>query len=567
MNFKSVLEDHSSLVSIIMDSMHPLEVREAVEDWLKPLRTVQIFPWDESERAQGIKVFLPSSDRLSKGKLKSGRSLFIRPLHKDLLSIGIDQEFENYADAVIEASDNGENFQRLIALWLTEHLRQLGRSQEKIALKNQRLLDKELKVAMKMIAQDEGALGEFMEQFTRFLDVQGELLARPEWELLEKDLETLAKKLDKKKNWRLLKTGTVGDSKKNGVLYHLGYLKGAALFVENLQREETPMDIVSSYLVLYSLRRRLKSWEQDKEATGPGPLVEEAFQNIPLPMLLIGNNDEVLQHNTAFVKLNQTPSNVKKMSDYDQVTIKGQTWSVRKLELQGAEGRRYIFTFLPVSSSFTGQSVGSGQDLGIITSSIAHELNNPLAGLLTALELMSMDEHWDSESRVLLNEMKEGANRCKQLVETFLGFSRLRADASLGPDKGLVKQVTEQALNLQRFRMVESGLRIQLSYEQKHPYAYPIHAPSLTMAIYLVLGEYMTAIHHLKLLERQAAHGIVIEGVVIEDADSFRLNLKEHLPKPLIISSKLLQYLLQQERLLLENSGSEFIFTHQNVLI
>lgn len=567
MNFKSVLEDHASLISIVMDSMHPIEVRQLVDDWLKPLRPIQVYQWSDIDKAQGLKILLPSGERLTQGKLKSDHCLLIRPLHRDLLSIGVDQEFENLADAVIEADENGESFQRVIAIWLTEYLRLLGSNQEKIAHKNQRALDKDLKFAMKTIAQDEGALGEFMELFTKFLDVQGELLARPEWDFLDKDLETLAKKLDKKKNWRLLKTGTIGDSKKDGVLYHLGYFKGAALFVENLQITENPIWIISRYLVLYSMRRRLRLWEQGKEGTGPGALVEEAFQNIPLPMLFIGDKDEALQHNTAFVKLNLAPSKVKKISDLDQVIIKGQTWSVRKLELQGSAGQRFIFTFLPVSSNFSGQIVGSGQELGIITSSIAHELNNPLAGLLTALELMSMDDHWDEESRVLLEEMKEGANRCKQLVETFLGFSRVRADASLNLEKGLIKQVAEQALNLQRFRMVESGLRVQLSYKQTHPYAYPINAPSLTMAIYLVLGEFMTAHHHLKLLERQAAHGIVIEGRVEEDADNFRIIFSEQLPKPLGFSSKLLQYLLQQERLLLEEKGSEFIFSHQNVLI
>jgi signal transduction histidine kinase len=296
--------------------------------------------------------------------------------------------------------------------------------------------------------------------------------------------------------------------------------------------------------------------------------VEEAFQNIPIPTLLLGPEDEILQHNTAFVKLNLTPSNVKKLSDMDQVTIKGQTWSVRRAELPSGQGHRPIYTFLPVRASFSGTSLASrGHELGIITSSIAHELNNPLAGLLTALELMSFEDHWDEESRQLLVEMKQGATRCKQLVDTFLGFSRLRTDTAPTAEKDLLRRSAEQALHLQRFRMVESGLRLQITLQQGHPYAYPLHGPSITMAIYLVLGEFMTALHHLKLLERQAAHGLVIEGIVLEDADNFRIRFTEKLPRALGFSSKLLQYLLQQERLVLTENGSEFIFTHQNVLI
>lgn len=567
MNFKSVLDDHASLLTIIMDPQHPEEVRDVVENWLKQVRVGSVRLWGEELPSTGLKVFLPIPERLLKGKLTE-HCLLVRPRHRDLLSLGMDHEAEARADVVLEADSSVEAFQKILAFWLVTFLQKQGSSQEKIAQKNQRGLDKDLRSVIKTISGDEGQLGEFMELFSNFLDVQADLLARPEWEFLEKDLETLARRLDKKKNWRLLKAGSLSDVKKNAQLYYLGRLKGASLFAENVQRDEGPLATIATYLVLHSLRRRLRQWENDQQESGPGPLVEEAFQKLPLPTLLIGEQGEVLQHNTAFVKLNLAPSSVTKLADMDQVSVKGQTWSVRRLEMASGQGSRFIFTFLPAGQSFTGTTIGSGQELGIITSSIAHELNNPLAGLLTALDLMAMDDHWDDESVGLLAEMKQGATRCKQLVDTFLGFSRVRTDTgTTGLDKDLLRRSTEQALHLQRFRMVESGLRVQLSHTQKHPFAYPLHAPSLTMAIYLVLGEYMTALHHLKLLERQAAHGLLLEGTVTEDADNFKLRFTEELPRPLVLSSKLLQYLLQQERLVLEEKGSEFTFSHQNVLI
>lgn len=562
MNLKHVLDDHSVLLTIVMDQQHPEEVREAVEGWLRPLRISQPKFWGETTSGGGIKVFIPAPQRLSQGKPR-GKCLLVRPRHRDLLSLGLDQEAEQLADVVLDSDAGGETFQKILGLWLAEYLQKQGSTQQKVAQKNHRALERELRQAIKQIAADEGLLGAYMELFGRFLDVQGELLARPEWEMIEKDLETLARKLDKKKNWQLLKAGETPE----GTPYYLGKLQGASLFVDHLHQEEGALPVVATYLVLHGLRRRLRQWEADHRETGPGQLVEEAFQAIPLPTLLIGPNDEVLQHNTAFVKLNLTPSKVKKLADHDQISTKGQIWSVRRLELASTQGVRLIFTLVPVGQNFSGSSVGAGQELGIITSSIAHELNNPLAGLLTALELMSLDDHWDEESLVALAEMKQGATRCKQLVDTFLGFSRMRAEASGAPDKDLLRRSTEQALHLQRFRMVESGLRLQLVHRQRHPFAYPLHAPSLTMAIYLVLGEYMTALHHLKLLERQAAHGLVIEGVVEEDADNFVVSFKEELPRPLGLSSKLLQYLLQQERLVIEERGSQFVFGHQNVLI
>lgn len=562
MNLRGLLDNHASVLTIVVDPQHPPEVRDAIESWLKVIRPGQVLQWGAPVPATGLSVYLPTAQRLASLKSKD-RSLLVRPLNRDLLSMGLDQEAEVIAHAVIEADADNSTLQRIIGTWLGMFLLQQSSSHEKIAHRNQRALEKEMRQAIKLIAQDLSALGEYLELFGQFLDVQGELLVRPEWDLIEKDLETLARRLDKKKNWRLLKSGATTENKKDKQLYWLGQLKGTSLFVENVQRDEGPLATVASYLVLHSLRRRLRQWEEGREEAGPGPLVEEAFQLLPLPTLLMGENAEVLQHNTAFVKLNLTPSKVIKFTDMDQVLSKGQTWSVRRLDL----GQRSIFTFLPAGRSGSGVGLDNGQELGIITSSIAHELNNPLAGLLTALDLMSMDDHWDEESRGLLSEMRQGATRCKQLVDTFLGFSRVRVDFHSAPEKDLLKHTTEQALNLQRFRMVESGLRIQLSHQQIHPYAYPLHAPSLTMAIYLVLGEYLTALHHLKLLERQAAHGLVIEGVVEEDADKFRISFSEKPPRPLVFTSKLLQYLLQQERLLLEETAGGFTFTHQNVLI
>lgn len=63
-------------------------------------------------------------------------------------------------------------------------------------------------------------------------------------------------------------------------------------------------------------------------------------------------------------------------------------------------------------------------ELGVIGSSIAHELNNPLGGMLSFLQLIKMDlnskhELWDD-----IQEMEKAAKRCKDIVESLLGFAR-----------------------------------------------------------------------------------------------------------------------------------------------
>ena len=78
----------------------------------------------------------------------------------------------------------------------------------------------------------------------------------------------------------------------------------------------------------------------------------------------------------------------------------------------------------------------------------------------------------------------------------------------------------------------------------------------------------MTAFHHLKLLERRSSKGLLLETVVEEDADRFRIILNPSILIKQGLSSKLLQYLLQQERLSVEsNEDGALMFSHQNVLI
>ncbi|MBX3016607.1 MAG: HAMP domain-containing histidine kinase [Bdellovibrionaceae bacterium] len=63
-------------------------------------------------------------------------------------------------------------------------------------------------------------------------------------------------------------------------------------------------------------------------------------------------------------------------------------------------------------------------ELGIIGSSIAHELNNPLGGILSFVQMMKMDLPPDSPHRSDVEEMENGVLRCRDIVQNLLGFTR-----------------------------------------------------------------------------------------------------------------------------------------------
>lgn len=101
-------------------------------------------------------------------------------------------------------------------------------------------------------------------------------------------------------------------------------------------------------------------------------------------------------------------------------------------------------------------------ELGTIGSSIAHELNNPLGGILSFTQLIKMDMDPQHPLYADIAEMEEGVQRCKEIVQNLLGFTRNPNADQVGELS--LKEVCQRALKIVELQTKSKGIRVQLHF-------------------------------------------------------------------------------------------------------
>lgn len=259
-------------------------------------------------------------------------------------------------------------------------------------------------------------------------------------------------------------------------------------------------------------------------------------------MAVISQLGELLIYNEHFATVGILPRECLSYKDNEHAEIRQQHYKIKRFNFSFHENNVNYFIF------YTSEKLmnNPNNELGIISSSIAHELNNPLAGILAALSLVRLENDWTDESILEIEEMKNGAKRCKELVEIFLGFSRLSPRNS---GESSLKLSLDQAVNLLRFRMIESDLRIDMKLNSNiEDVSFFINSSVLSMILYLILSELMTAFaHHRLLIPKSITH---LDGTVIGSTHQVQFLLNEDFDyEKNILDSKLLQHLLFFEKL------------------
>ena len=168
---------------------------------------------------------------------------------------------------------------------------------------------------------------------------------------------------------------------------------------------------------------------------------EMAFDAISVPISLTNKQHHILRTNKAFRKILQKskaellgknsfemffgksvcPPNQKKTQEKAMINGVEKTFEMARKKLEGfAEQEIYLLVFRDISQRIQMEKEialsAKTAEIDIISHSIAHELNNPLAGVQALLQTMNPQE----KNKKSLQEMALAIQRCGQIVQKLL---------------------------------------------------------------------------------------------------------------------------------------------------
>ncbi|MCK5883078.1 MAG: hypothetical protein KAG61_05265 [Bacteriovoracaceae bacterium] len=325
---------------------------------------------------------------------------------------------------------------------------------------------------------------------------------------------------------------------------------------------ETTSDEDTFYLfcLIDIFHRFIVSLSEYRAIYSNNSLWEEVFGLIPLPVSLISPEGELLLHNKEFLKLGILPGQCLSFNDGQEFEKEQNVYKVHRVDLDREDSPFHLFSFSSAEVVLKKREKAiSSEQLGIISSSIAHELNNPIGGILAALSLVELEDWWDDDSLHTITEMRKSAERCKKLVQVFLGFSRT-AGHNLAFGSNDFESAFEQALSLVRFRMIESDVMLEVErVETGLKYNKEVNPAVVSMVFYLILSEVMTSISHRKLVAGECSSSI--SGKLYQYDDRVELEFDKNLDfADRINNSKLIGQLVDMEGQGLYVSTNKLIF-------
>lgn len=267
---------------------------------------------------------------------------------------------------------------------------------------------------------------------------------------------------------------------------------------------------------------------------------QSTFDAITEPVALMRANHEVVQFNSAYQK-QLAPHLISKS---DMTFTLGEKFELRTTNAETNQEALYEVDSQKMKSDF-GQDVyiniyrnktkqkkterqilesSKIAELGLIGGSIAHELNNPLAGLITFIQMLKSDVQTDNNPSLLndLEEMEKSALRCKEIIQNLLSFSR---KSNTKKETIHLRDLINKAIRIIQIKTKPLGIEIKFSTRVENDLIEG-HENPLTQSLVNVLQNSLDAISERQKSEK--TFNPLIEVELSNDSSSFYLDILDN---------------------------------------
>lgn len=558
----------SGFLTFRIDPSLSQELRRSLDTVLAQFKDANFeeFDFKPSVKDKFLTVDFISENSLHLIRSSSSFKICLLDKNQGLFSFGQNIESSD-VHAVLDDAIDARQVEKLVAPALSDIIRLQENSYYQLGVKNLRKLENLSKQkTQKNLEEGSNLTSEDLLTYAQALvDLEKDLIHTDDVARMEKVLKQFVKTHIEKAKFQFYSAANFSKIETSGNFLTLPRYKGEFLALEINWEDTDFFRQIKKLFFIYTLINFFASKQEIQDPFFDDTLWESVLDGIPFPVALLSETGEIYQHNSLFSKLNLTPADCLKYKLREKILINDIPYNIFRKAVHHLDETKVLFVFFTESFFLKGDGnlTPSGQELGIISSSIAHELNNPIAGIQAALSLLMLDENMHEEAKQTLVEMKNGAIRCKQLIETFLGFSRANPgnlntlESSLSP----IEICYQQAQNLLRFRTVESGIRFNFAFSRHSEFRASVNLSLLTMTFYLILGELMTLYSHHLLISDKNQIEKVIKGEIIESSQEIQIQLHE-LNISTLSLSKLIQNLLTIENFVLQASDYSLRFIY-----
>jgi nitrogen-specific signal transduction histidine kinase len=288
---------------------------------------------------------------------------------------------------------------------------------------------------------------------------------------------------------------------------------------------------------------------------------EATFDAVIDPVIIIDSQYEILQFNSSLVNKTGLPTSAIKNKKCYQILFSKdspcQNCSLGKqFQLEGNNSpsqnseKAYTVFSQSIRSTVETQNIYVNQyhditeqlkmqakiiesarmaEVGTIGSSIAHELNNPLGGMLSFAQLIKMELKKDDPIYADIAELEVGIKRCRDIIQNLLSFSRNSdSDKKIKVD---LREVVSRSLKIIELQSRSSGIDLKnnLNSEANLNPVYVEGVPGhLTQAIQSILQ--LSLGDNLEYLRLHKTHKGIIEVRLQQNPQEIQVHILDNGP-------------------------------------